>query len=71
MPKLGGIDVGGTSIKYGLVLDHTLTFRNSVITPKNQDDIRNILKEIVTDLIEEGAEGIGIGFPGYLSLIHI
>ena len=66
MPKLGGIDVGGTSIKYGLVLDHTLTFRNSVITPKNQDDIRNILKEIVTDLIEEGAEGIGIGFPGYI-----
>lgn len=66
MDALIGIDVGGTSVKGGLVVNGKLAKKASV--PVNQtDSVEAILykiSEILITLGINGAKGIGIGVPG-------
>jgi glucokinase len=73
---LAGIDLGGTSIKFGLVdKDGRVIFKSSVPTPKGR---RAILKEFmhVTELLRQMAEDrglrlqtVGVGSPGIVNAI--
>lgn len=64
-----GIDVGGTSIKYGILSDLKLIDRGSVPTPKAKEDFGKALCDIVVNATEKhpGAiRSIGVGVPGFI-----
>lgn len=66
MKKYIGIDLGGTSIKYGLV-DETgeLSKVNQFSTPKNKTDLLTKLSLIIHEYQQNfNIEGIGISVPG-------
>jgi len=69
MSRFGGIDIGGTTIKYGLVIDGKVIKRYEDLTPQNEETMRCLLKEIIRKLNLEKVIGIGIGFPGYVDQI--
>lgn len=64
-----GIDVGGTTIKYGLV-DHAgqIQAQGAVPTPLNKNDFLEQLTKIVTDYQAQATDlaGIGISMPGII-----
>ncbi|MFD1411152.1 ROK family protein [Lapidilactobacillus gannanensis] len=64
-----GIDVGGTTIKYGLV-DHAgqIQAQGAVPTPLNKNDFLEQLTKIVTDYQTQATDlaGIGISMPGII-----
>lgn len=64
-----GIDVGGTTIKYGLV-DHAghIQAQGAVPTPLNKNDFLEQLTKIVTDYQAQTTDlaGIGISMPGII-----
>lgn len=66
MNRFGGIDIGGTSIKYGVVVNGRVDYKNLIPTPKNEKSLNRGLKEVVREVINRKAKGIGIGFPGYI-----
>ena len=66
MTRFAGIDIGGTSIKYGIVVKGKVDWKKIIPTPKNEKSLNIDLKKIVQELIKKKAEGIGIGFPGYI-----
>ena len=66
MDRLGGIDIGGTSIKYGIIINGRVESRSLIPTPKNEKSLNIDLKEVARELIKRKAKGIGIGFPGYI-----
>ena len=64
-----GIDVGGTSIKYGLVdQDGQITEQNSFPTADQKQQILTDLASIVTDYQKNGqaVAGIGVSMPGVI-----
>ncbi|GEN49074.1 sugar kinase [Ligilactobacillus pobuzihii E100301 = KCTC 13174] len=64
-----GIDVGGTSIKYGLVnQDGKMIEQNSSPTAKQKQQILTDLTSIVTDYQKNGQAiaGIGVSMPGVI-----
>ena len=69
MSRFGGIDIGGTTIKYGLVIDGKVKKKYEEPTPQNEEKMRSLLKEIISKLNIEKVGGIGIGFPGYIDQI--
>lgn len=69
-----GIDIGGSSIKYGCGNSHhgLLFFRSKNLEEKNAKGIKttlkNILKEAEETIKPNKLEGIGLGTPGMLNL---
>jgi len=64
-----GIDVGGTSIKYGLVnQDGQILEQNSFPTAGQRQQILTDLASIVTDYQKNGqaVAGIGVSMPGVI-----
>lgn len=64
-----GIDVGGTSVKYGVLSDLKLIDRGSVPTPKDPSDFGKALCEIVERITARHPgeiRSIGVGVPGFL-----
>ena len=66
-----GIDIGGMSIKFGLVSDvGEIIARDRIITPKDQEKAVEEIAEVVKKLLEDNKltvdkiGGIGIGCPG-------
>jgi len=63
-----GIDVGGTSIKYGLVSKQGKLIKfHEVPTPKTKSAILKTLSDII-ELQQEQVSKIGLGLPGKLDL---
>ena len=69
MSRFGGIDIGGTSIKYGLVINGQVKKKYEELTPQTEEALIILLKEIIRKLTLEKVAGIGIGFPGYIDQI--
>lgn len=66
MSQIIVIDVGGTSIKYGLWNEEkkSLFAKNSLLTPKTLPKFYQALETIVAQFKNETIEGIGISIPG-------
>lgn len=65
MKKIGGIDVGGTSIKYGVWNGAALEDKGSIPTPKTLEEFYERLTEIVETMKEKHAIiGVGMSLPG-------
>lgn len=64
--KLIAIDVGGTSIKYGLwnQRDLELSNKDSVKTPETLEEFYGVIKYIADKFHNEQAQGIGLSIPG-------
>ncbi|MCZ3394120.1 ROK family protein, partial [Enterococcus faecium] len=64
MQKLVSIDVGGTSIKYGLWDENTkqLSDKGSIATPDNIEDFYQVLQQIKDSF--KDVDGIGMSIPG-------
>lgn len=70
-----GIDVGGTHIKFGKILDGKLDDFSSIRTAEfsGPDEFIACLEEIVKPFLHEGAKKIGVCIPGWIrgnALIH-
>ena len=70
MSRFGGIDIGGTTIKYGLVIHGKVKKKYEEPTPQTEEELRILLKEIISKLTLDKVVGIGIGFPGYIDQIN-
>ena len=65
-----GIDVGGTSVKYGVLSNLKLIDRGSIPTPKDPQDFGRELCDIVRKMTERypsEIRSIGVGVPGFLN----
>jgi len=70
MGQIIGIDLGGTHLRGGLVLDNNLS---SILTQRINPDgsVEQVLEELfsITDkLVNQSVEGIGIGVPGLVDV---
>lgn len=62
-----GIDIGGTTIKYGLVDDQgRVSTKNSVQTSHIKDDLIHQLVTIIDNYKDEEIDGVGISAPGII-----
>lgn len=63
-----GIDIGGTTIKYGLVADTGLVSnKHKIATPTKKIDLYTVLKGIVSELSQQGVvKGVGVSAPGII-----
>jgi predicted NBD/HSP70 family sugar kinase len=64
-----GIDIGGTSIKAGVVEDSKILKVERVKTPKDKDEFIFAVKNVIQFLLDEYPDnitGVGIGCPGPL-----
>ncbi len=66
MDRYGGIDVGGTSIKYGIVSNGIVESKKIIHLAKHVDRFLPKLTKAIRDLIDNKVNGIGIGFPGHI-----
>lgn len=68
--KLIGVDIGGTKITAGLIVDGKIERQSTSYTPSDQP--KNVVVDAVIKQIENvydpGVEGIGIGVPGLVDL---
>ena len=65
MGRYGGIDVGGTSIKYGIVLNGKVDSKESIYFAQDGRSLLPDLTKAIRELIDNNVNGIGIGFPGH------
>ncbi|MQS96849.1 ROK family protein [Companilactobacillus halodurans] len=66
MKQIITIDVGGTSIKYGL-WNHkyrNLSSKGKIKTPDNLEDFYQVLEIIVANFSDEQIDGVGLSIPG-------
>lgn len=65
-----GIDLGGTNIRIGRILNGNILDKISAPSPAGQslDDSLNYLKELIRKMLGEGIEGIGIGVPSVVDI---
>lgn len=64
-----GFDIGGTSIKYGLVAENgAITKKNSIGTKEDKEDIITDLVKIIKEyqISDAGILGVGISAPGII-----
>ena len=67
MNKYGGIDIGGSSIKFGIVSNGKVESKKSFpYSGRRSQIVQHDLRAAVRELIENKVKGIGIGFPGYI-----
>lgn len=66
MKQIVVIDVGGTSIKYGLWNEtlKALTSKGKLTTPQNLDEFYQLLETIVVNFKDEQVDGVGFSLPG-------
>lgn len=66
MKQIIVIDVGGTSIKYGLWNEDQkeLSSKGKIITPDNLESFYKVLETIVVNFKDEQVDGIGLSIPG-------
>lgn len=60
MAKYIGVDMGGTSLKAGLVEDRQIIKEKSVPTPKDKDQVLDSLAMLIQSLYVEDLRGVGI-----------
>ncbi len=65
-----GVDVGGTKMSFGYIKDGKVVkqFKSSTDANGCKEDIIEILKNGIHQLIDESVEGIGIGVPGLVDV---
>ncbi len=65
-----GVDIGGTSIKAGVLVNNKLmkTFQAKTQANLSQEEILNILYKTIDKVWLENVTAIGIGVPGYLDV---
>lgn len=59
--KILGIDVGGKSIKYGIVASSTVSQQRATATPDTAEKIKDVINDIIKTY---DADAVGIGIPG-------
>lgn len=59
-----GVDIGGTSLKAGLVVDGKIIKEKTISTPKKKDQVLECVRQLISDLIEPTTRAIGIVTPG-------
>ncbi len=64
--KVIAVDLGGTNLRVGLVINNKVTEYIKVRTPKTKKKLINELFNNISKLIEPGTKGIGIASPGPL-----
>ena len=66
MEQIVSIDVGGTSIKYGLwnESEQSLSSKGKVATPKDLSGFYGAIEEIVAKFDDEQVDGVGFSIPG-------
>lgn len=64
--KIIGVDIGGTSISAGLIVDGEIVKTSSVATEalESKEKILDNLYTAIGELVDENVVGIGIGVPG-------
>lgn len=63
--KVAVLDIGGTFIKYGYILNEQLTTCGKMKTPDNMDSLWKTLDDI-WDCVHEGVQGLAISMPGVI-----
>ncbi len=65
-----GIDLGGTSVRIGQLVDGKLVDKATAVSPSklNLADSILYLKEFIAPYVSEGTEGIGIGVPSVVDV---
>lgn len=68
--KIIGVDVGGTKISAGLVVDNKIVRQSTIDTPfdRPQLEVVNALYQAVDEVFDADVTGIGIGVPGLVDL---
>lgn len=68
--KLIGLDIGGTKIKAGLIVDNQIIEKHEVKTPsgENKGAVLKSIAECIDHIISPDVEGIGIGVPGMVDV---
>ena len=65
-----GIDLGGTNIRAGRIMDNVIEVQNQVKTPKDaQDEWETVeaIKEVIRTVMNEHVKAIGIGVPSVVN----
>lgn len=68
--KIVGVDIGGTSIKAGLVSGDKIIRRSEWDTPSDrpQHEVLQIVYRVIEEVFDPDIAGIGIGVPGLVDL---
>ncbi len=68
--KIIGVDVGGTKISSGLIVDGKIIIQETIPTPFDQPkmDVVGAIIEAITKVYDSEVVGIGIGVPGLVDL---
>jgi len=68
--KIIGLDIGGTKIKVGLIIDHKIVEVHEIKTPSDKDKVLVLkrISECISEVITPDVEGIGIGVPGMVDI---
>lgn len=61
--KVIAFDIGGTSIRCGLVRNNKILKLSRVDTPKNKKDFLNEVSRLTKNFMGDDISGIGVGFP--------
>ena len=67
-----GVDLGGTNIRAGRIMDDVIEMQNQVRTPKNaKDEWETIeaIKVVIQSVMNEHVEAIGIGVPSVVDRV--
>ena len=68
-----GVDLGGTNIRAGRIMDDVIEVQNQVKTPKNAKDewaTVDAIKEVILTVMNEHVEAIGIGVPSVVDRVR-
>ncbi|MCK5774693.1 MAG: ROK family protein [Bacteroidales bacterium] len=68
--KLIGVDIGGTKIKAGLIIDNEIVDVHEIKTPsdKDKEKVLKSISECIAQIMTPEVEGIGIGVPGMVDI---
>lgn len=65
--KIIAVDLGGTSMRVGLVDGTGIAKYNKKATPKKREELLKQLSEMIQEIMEKDVKGIGVGSPGPLA----
>jgi len=68
--KLIGVDIGGTKIKAGLIIDNQIVEKYEIKTPsdKSKEEVLKSIADCIHHVYTPEVEGIGIGVPGMVDI---
>lgn len=67
MTKVIAVDLGGTNLRVALVKGKKVLRYDKRPTPKNRDDLLNLMVKMISEIIDKDVKGIGVGSPGPLA----